>query len=120
MSKNILYVEDDELIFTAISTFLSSLFPTLQSFNHPKKAIEAVENGFIPDLIITDITMPYMNGFEMIIHLKENHNIDVPIIITSGNPKFAHTADIEDIQLVEFFQKPLDIRKLTTIIKENI
>ena len=59
----------------------------VKTFKNGKELLDALNSGQ-PDLIVTDIKMPVMDGFEMIkkIHELDNHD-HFPIIITSANYK---------------------------------
>lgn len=67
----------------------------------------------IPSLIISDVMMPVMNGFEMITLLKENiHTCHIPVVFLTA--KSSIESQIEGIELgaVEYVSKPFNIRLL--------
>jgi len=82
--KKILVVDDKPSISKLIVQFLS------QSFNvHVEddglKALTWLQEGNIPDLILTDLQMPNIDGIELIKRVKESGYFkDIPIIVLSS------------------------------------
>lgn len=84
IKKNILVVDDDPDIVDIISICLkdNNLIPE-KAYNGPE-ALEKAKNKEI-DLILLDINMPGMNGFEVIKLLKEDKKTsDIPIVVLTG------------------------------------
>ena len=70
----IVVVDDHQMFLDGISSVLSSEenFEVLFVENNPKKALVKLEK-IIPDLIITDISMPEMNGIEFVKIIKKEY-----------------------------------------------
>ena len=64
MSKTILIVDDEELTLMMTEGILSNQYRTLRALSG-EEAIELYEQ-YKPDMIISDLLMPGMNGFEML------------------------------------------------------
>ncbi|MGB5849548.1 MAG: response regulator transcription factor [Ignavibacteriaceae bacterium] len=74
-----------------------------------------------PDLIILDIMMPHLNGYEVYQKIRENKNFkDVPIIFLTA--KAGETDEIKGLELgaSDFIQKPISPQKLIARIKLNL
>ena len=80
---NILYVEDDEEVSLVFRETLNIFFNKVYFAVNGLDGLEKFENNSI-DLILTDITMPLMNGLDMSKEIKKI-NQDIPIIITSAH-----------------------------------
>ncbi len=82
--KKILVVDDKPALSKLIVQFLSKTFDiTIQ--DDGLKALTWLQGGNIPDLILTDIQMPNMDGFELIKRLKESGYFkDIPVIVLSS------------------------------------
>jgi CheY-like chemotaxis protein len=71
-------------------------------------AVQAVENGHVPDLIATDFMMPLMNGGELIARLRGNPaTAKLPVILVSSSPGSERKTAAD-----AFFRKPFDPAKL--------
>lgn len=83
MSK-ILLVDDDELILKVINRILTKEGYEVKTATNGKDALELIETEKY-DLLITDLMMPYSNGFEVISRFKQHPNAEgVPIIVISS------------------------------------
>jgi two-component system, sensor histidine kinase and response regulator len=83
MSKNILIVEDNEANQKLLSTILTKLGNSVEIADEGKKAIEmASKNKY--DLILMDIQMPEMNGYEVSEAIRKL-KITTPIVAVSAN-----------------------------------
>lgn len=106
----ILYVEDEPTTRKLTSSLLKRLFDNITICDNGECAVEkAKESKF--DLIITDLTMPGLNGAEYIKYLKETA-LDTPIIALT-----AHSGDDFDdiLSCCTMIQKPLILNELIEI-----
>jgi two-component system alkaline phosphatase synthesis response regulator PhoP len=74
-----------------------------------------------PDLIILDIMMPHLDGYEVYQKIRENKNFkDIPIIFLTA--KSGETDEIKGLELgaSDFIQKPISPKKLIARIKLNL
>ncbi len=74
-----------------------------------------------PELIILDIMMPHLNGYEVYNKIRENKNFtDVPIIFLTA--KSGETDEIKGLELgaSDFIQKPISPKKLIARVKLNL
>ncbi len=79
---NVLYVEDDEETARLLTNFLEKRVKQVHVTTNGEYGLELFRNKKV-DLVITDIKMPYMDGLEMVRHLrKKNHSLKV--IFTSA------------------------------------
>lgn len=116
-SHNVLYIEDNAANMRLVNTLLGRL-PNLNVLTavEPVLGIElAIKH--LPDLILLDINLPGMNGYDVLKCLKESEiTKDIPVVAISAN---AMTKDIEKgIQagFMEYIVKPVDVTKLLQIV----
>ncbi|RFM32185.1 response regulator [Chitinophaga silvisoli] len=89
MSSKILLIEDDEVMPKIVERILHKEEYKIEHVTNGKEAFQKLEDtdyGF--DLIITDIMMPYANGFEILSRVKnrkEGKPIPVIIVSNAGN-----------------------------------
>ena len=84
ITKNlkVLYVEDDESIKQTSVELFQNFFSNIKVAGDGVEALE-LYNSYKFDLIITDISMPRMNGIELIKLIREK-NLSIPIIVYSA------------------------------------
>ncbi|WP_411811323.1 response regulator [Chryseobacterium scophthalmum] len=89
MKKTIVIVDDHLLIAKALEGIIDNFedFEVIDVVENGKDMIDKFESGQkIPDIILLDISMPLMNGFETAAWLKENHpNIKVMALSMQGD-----------------------------------
>jgi DNA-binding NtrC family response regulator len=111
----LLYVEDEEMIREAVTVFLEL---------HCAKVVTAAD-GFgalrmfkehRPDLVLTDILMPRMDGMQLAARLREENPL-LPIIITTAFSETAHLLRAIELRVAGFIRKPLDYDDLIRAIR---
>ena len=70
-----------------------------------------------PDLVLTDILMPEMEGTELLELLRET-NMDVNVIVVSANIQYTVRDQCMNLGVTEFFGKPPDKEKLKMAIED--
>jgi CheY-like chemotaxis protein len=84
MSVVALVVDDSMLIRHTVCRFLEERGFTVESATNGQEALEALKS-VRPDIIITDIQMPKMNGSELITAVKKEPTLEgIPIVIVAG------------------------------------
>ena len=79
------------------------------------KALELVEN-IQPDVVITDIKMPYMNGLELSRRLNDEYR-NVHIIIFTGFDEFDYAKEAVHLEIDEYMLKPINAVELSECLK---
>ncbi len=113
----VLCVEDEPIIRASIVAELSAVgYRVIEAANGEEGLASILTNK--PDLVLCDITMPVMSGFEMLLDLRKNHKQfdDMPLILVSAlaQPKNV----IEGMRLGgdDYLTKPLDFDKLLATV----
>lgn len=70
MSKIVLLVDDSRTILMSVSDVLASFGLRVDTASSGEVALDKLNAGLRPDLIITDVNMPGMNGLEMIAKIR--------------------------------------------------
>ncbi len=117
-SKTILVAEDEELNFKVLDSCLSKTHARILRASDGAKAVEMCKKEKI-DLVLMDIQMPNMDGYEATLAIKK-HNKDVPVIAQTS---FA-MSDEKDMCIHagcdDYITKPLDLDNLLAKISEYI
>jgi chemosensory pili system protein ChpA (sensor histidine kinase/response regulator) len=87
-----------------------------------KDGLEALEmlqtSEKLPDVILTDVEMPRMDGYELLASLKKTENLrDVPVIMITSRTSDKHRQKALDLGVSEYLTKPYEDTKLLGIIK---
>ncbi|HUZ18620.1 MAG TPA: response regulator [Spirochaetia bacterium] len=83
MKKRVLVVDDEEAVIDLIRILLVEAGYEVATAENGRAALDRVKT-FGPELVITDITMPDMEGIELMSRLRKS-NKGLPIIAMSGN-----------------------------------
>lgn len=82
--KIVLLVEDDEVLLRALYLLLHNSGFTIASSTDGESALKMAER-LLPDLILLDLLLPKMNGFDVLKNLKSNSKLkDIPVIVLSN------------------------------------
>ena len=118
MAARILIVDDDENIRELLRLHLSSAGYEVQV------AADAIAAGYIilkapPDLILTDVNMPHMNGFEFVAALKADRSLpNIPVIfLTSVEDGDARG---KELGAVGYITKPVRADRLLSIVAQHV
>ncbi|MCB0084016.1 MAG: response regulator, partial [Caldilineaceae bacterium] len=84
MTKRILVVEDEQMIATLINRILSKQGYTIQVTNNGAEALRLIEE-FAPHLVVLDISLPGMDGYQICRYLRNNpETASLPIIMVTA------------------------------------
>ncbi len=85
--SRILVADDDRVVRRIVVTKLSGLGYDVTDVEDGQEALELLEGGQVPNLLITDSLMPRMNGLQLVRALRRNSNPDLatlPIIMLTS------------------------------------
>ncbi len=72
----------------------------------------------LPDVILTDVEMPRMNGYELLASLKRQENLQsIPVVMITSRSNQKHRQKAVDLGVSDYLTKPFDDTKLIEIIK---
>jgi CheY-like chemotaxis protein len=115
--KNILIVDDDIRNIYALSAALTSKGANISTAFNGLEALEALENNANTDIVLMDIMMPEMDGFEATRRIRENpHWKNLPIIALTAKAMKGDRDEIISAGASDYQSKPIDIQKLISLI----
>jgi len=103
----IMMVDDNETELVIAQKTLQDYYQIIP-MNSAKSALTRLAKAAPPDLIILDISMPQINGFEMIMRIRTSEKTkDIPVMFVSGETD--NTTELEAYRLgaVDFIRKPV-------------
>lgn len=116
----VLYVEDEILVRTQTTQMLEKLFKKVFIASDGKEGLSIFKKNIEEiDVIVSDITMPEMTGFEMI---ELIHNIQpfVPVVLTTAHNSEEYFLKSIELKIKKYLKKPLKIKELTLAIFEVV
>ncbi len=106
-AKAILIVEDHKELRSYLQSILSSDFRVYLAANG-SSALDLLQSEKI-DLIITDLMMPYMDGFELVDHLKKDKELKkIPVVVVSARTDKKEKLDLISKGAEDVISKPFD------------
>jgi CheY-like chemotaxis protein len=118
--ETILVVEDEPALLEAIVTALEGLGYHLLTAADGREALAVYEeHAKSIDLVVSDLVMPVMGGKELYRTLRENYP-DLKMVLMTGYPLGKGTRELLDQQRVTWVQKPLDIAKLSQVVRSQL
>jgi len=114
---SILAVEDDKTIREMLGIIIDRKFPDnpLYFAENGNKGIELFK-AYNPEIVITDIIMPEMDGVEMAGIIKTIKS-DIKLIVITGYDNAYYHEKFSNIGASAFLTKPIDFKKLFTAIE---
>ncbi len=118
--KKIFIADDQEDVLSLLKDFLASHDFEIMVLKEPKNILAAVIS-FKPDLILLDLLMPDLGGFEICEILNKNlQTREIPIIIITGFGNLADVKKAYSLGAVGYFVKPFSLSDLFTKIIKTI
>lgn len=111
----ILIAEDDPLMMAVIKQQLSNEGYTLSINTDGREALEALES-FKPDLIITDILMPFTSGLDLISVVRSSGS-KTPILVLSAMDQEATVLEALSLGADDFISKPFKPAEISMRVK---
>jgi PAS domain S-box-containing protein len=117
-SENIMFVDDEPSLVNVFRQGMMRLGYKVEGFTDPRKAHEHfAKSAAKVDIVVTDTTMPYMNGVDLAEKLLKIRP-DIPIIICTGFTTLISVDDARKKGISDFMMKPFKIRDIAVRIRE--
>ena len=109
---NLLIIDDEDNIIDLLQEYFSQLGYKVMSAKDGKEGIELFNSDADFDLVITDITLPGIDGNAVAKCIRNSQRSEVPIVAMSGYN------DKADGELFDFtLEKPFNLKELMTVVK---
>jgi len=119
MNRTILIVEDTPDLLKNLSEYLTMEGFTILPCHNARAAFHEFEKGTVPDLIVTDLSMPDIDGFQFIAIVKESAKLnEVPVAIFSARPIQENQARAASLGVAKYIKKPCPPDEFVEAIEE--
>ena len=116
----ILIVDDEPTILASLSKLLSPSY-TVRAANSGERALEIAVTEPYPDLILLDVIMPKMNGYDVLLRLKENPATqDIPVIFVTAMEEEDDEEKGLSLGAVDYITKPVSPAILLARVKTHL
>ncbi len=117
MARKILAVDDEKNIVRLVQVNLERQGYEVVTANDGKEALEKVESER-PDLVVLDVMMPYMDGFEVLQNLRRNSATrDIPVIMLTAKAQDADVFKGWQSGVDCYLTKPFNPIELVSFVK---
>ncbi|MFN8299251.1 MAG: response regulator [Chitinophagales bacterium] len=113
IDKNVLLVDDEASNIYALSSYLESRQMNVSVARNGQEAMDMLHSGNQPDLILLDMMMPVMDGYETLANLKlENLLEKIPVIAVTARAMKGDKEKCLDAGAWDYISKPVDLQAL--------
>ena len=116
--RKILIVDDDIDSRRILLPFLNQAGYQVETAESGEQAIEKIQQG-LPHLVLLDINMPGISGFETLLHLRQKDDY-VAVIFVSANTKIDDVIRGLDAGADDYVRKPFDIREVLSRVRAKL
>lgn len=115
--RTILVIEDDETMRSAMKKIFE-MDGYIVKLAADSTELTAVLEEVTPDLILMDVGLPWLNGFELGQMLKEHRDLKhIPLVFVSGKTSDEDIKKAFDIGADDYIKKPFEIEKLKKTVQ---
>ncbi len=115
--NKVLLVEDEENLVDIVATVLEEEGLVVRTAVSAEEALTVIP-AFSPDLIVSDLKMAEMDGFEMVERIRANPSTAlVKVIFLTSHTDASSQAKAKEVGAVAYMTKPFDIDELVKLIR---
>ena len=112
-NKIVLIVDDEERNLFALSSYLETLDMFVRTARNGEEALSMINAGPMPDIVLLDMMMPVMDGFETLAAMKKNGCLEkLPVLAVTAKAMKGDKEKCLEAGAWDYLSKPVDIRSL--------
>lgn len=119
LPKKIILAEDNSILSKLLKFKLEKEGYHLLIASNGKEAVNLIENSN-PDMILTDIMMPFISGLEVISHVRNKLGLKIPIVVFSSAGQEEMVLNAFNLGADDFMSKPFSPNELMLRIRRLI
>ncbi|MCW3080827.1 MAG: transcriptional regulator [Segetibacter sp.] len=114
-----LIAEDDPLISMTLETFFTKEGYKVISTNNGREAMLKIEEH-LPDIILTDVMMPFYSGLEIIAKIKSGFNKKIIVVVLSAMGQESAVKEAFELGADDYVTKPFSLAELSLRVKRLV
>jgi len=115
----ILIVDDNEMVREMQVAVLESANYSVRAAADGRRALALAEDE-LPSLVLMDITMPGMTGYQVLAQMRETYGDDLPIVLVSALPEDEERDTAISRGATDYISKPFDIPSVLDCVKHYL
>ena len=119
MNASIWIVDDDRNMRWVLETAFRDEGMTVSSFEEPVSALKELAHATAPDVILTDIRMPEMDGLTFVNRLKASHP-QIPVIVMTAHSDLESAVSSYQTGAFEYLPKPFDLDEAISLVERAV
>lgn len=113
-----LFVEDEKDLLDIIAETLEKLEINFLTASNGEEGLSILKDNGDIDIVITDISMPIMNGIEMIKEINKTHP-DMNIVVMTAHTESKYINEVNELGVKDYLLKPFDFIKFIELISDK-
>ncbi len=118
-NESVWIVDDDSSIRWVLQKALQAANISCLSFENPEDLLRQIQSGQAPEVIISDIRMPQMDGMTLLNEVHSSHPL-LPVIIMTAHSDLDSAVNAYQKGAFEYLPKPFDIDEAVTLARRAI
>ena len=116
LTASVLVVEDHDDTRSAVHNLLSHAGFDVLTAAHGAEALRTIDRNGMPDLIVLDLMLPWVNGVEVLATLRQNPNgRNIPVLVTTATA--TAESDLRAYRPLKLIRKPMDYSILVPTVQ---
>lgn len=114
----VLLVEDDHDVRAALAEELKAYNFVVREARSGEDALRLISDGILPDILVTDIRLPGINGMDFILAIRQRPEVThLPCIIMTGYGSKRSAVEAMRLGAVDFLDKPVEVADLVLTLE---
>ena len=118
-TKRIYVVDDDPKIGELFATVLGRDGYATQGFTQASEALEAIDAGTVPDLVLTDLMMPDISGTQLMEELRQR-DLTLPVIVMTAHSSVQSAVEAMRLGAFHYLQKPVNLEEMRALLAKAL
>ena len=116
--NKVLLIDDDATMLSMLKYKLEKAGYEIETASDGEKGKEMI-TSFKPDVVVTDLMMPYVSGLELVEYVRTVLKLELPLIVLSSAGQEKTVVQAFEIGATDFVTKPFSPNELLIRIKRN-